>query len=114
MNAPLIALFAVVCNVGAQLAMKFAGRGTAATGLAAWLSPWLIGAVVLYGVSFLLTVRVFAVNPLSVASPAMAGCTFLLIAVASSTVLHEAMGLQKLLGMGLILIGIVLVTSKLS
>ena len=72
-----------------------------------------IGAVALYGLSFLLTVRVSAVNPLSIASPAMAGCTFLLIALASSVVLHEAMGLQKLLGMGLIVIGIVLVTSKL-
>ena len=115
MNAPLIALLAVLCNVAAQLAMKFAGRdGAATTGLAAWLSPWLPGAVALYAVSFLLTVRVFAVNPLSVASSAMAGATFVLIALASTVLLHEAMGLQKLLGMGLILLGILLVTGRLS
>ena len=115
MNAPLIALLAVLCNVGAQLSMKFAGSAarSGASPLAQWLSPWLLAAVVLYGVSFLLTVRVFAVNQLSVASPAMAGCTFVLIALASSVLLNEGMGLQKLLGMGLILIGIVLLTSKL-
>ena len=115
MNAPLLALCAVLCNVAAQLAMKYAGRdGAAASGVAAWMSPWLLGAVALYAASFLLTVRVFAVNPLSVASPAMAGATFFLIALASSLLLNEAMGVQKLLGMGLILVGILLVTGRLS
>ena len=106
MNAPLIALFAVLCNVAAQLAMKYAGRESAAvSGLGPWMSPWLFAAVGLYGLSFLLTLRVFAVNPLSVASPAMAGCTFLLIGLASSVFLHEAMGVQKMAGMALIVVG---------
>jgi multidrug transporter EmrE-like cation transporter len=113
MNEPLIALIAVVCNVIAQIAMKYAGTaGQGAKGLAALLSPWLIGAVAFYGLSFLLTIRVLAVNPLSVASPTMAGCTFLFITLASWLVLGEGMGWQKLAGIGCILIGILLLTRQ--
>lgn len=109
MNQPLIAVIAVCCNVGAQLAMKYAGRGNvSADSLAFWLAPGLIGAVVLYGLSFLLTIKVFAANPLSVASPIMAGGTFFLIAMASSVVLGETMGIQKVAGIAVIFIGIVL------
>lgn len=111
MKEPWIALIAVICNVGAQLSMKYAGQEQqAAKSLAMWLSPWLISAVMLYGVSFLLTVRVVAVNPLSVASPAMAGGTFLLITMASWLLLDEGMGTQKIVGIALIFMGIVLLT----
>ncbi len=111
MKDPWIALIAVMCNVGAQLSMKYAGREQQVTkGLAMWLSPWLLWAVMLYGVSFLLTVRVVAVNPLSVASPAMAGCTFLLITLASWLLLGEGLGYQKMMGIALIFMGIVLLT----
>lgn len=112
MKEPLIALIAVLCNVGAQLAMKHAGRveQVEKNFIAALFSPWLLGAVVLYGMSFLLTVRVFAVNPLSVASPAMAGTTFLLITLSSWLLLGEGLGPQRLAGIGLIFVGIVLLT----
>jgi len=111
MKEPLIALIAIICNTGAQLAMKYAGREQqAAKAFAAWLSPWLLFAVALYGISFLLTVRVFAVNPLSVASPTMAGCTFLLITLASGLLLNEGLGYQKMAGISLIFIGIVMLT----
>lgn len=111
MKEPWIALIAVLCNVGAQLSMKYAGREQqAAKALAMWLSPWLLGAVMLYGISFLLTVRVVAVNPLSVASPAMAGGTFLLITMASWLLLGEGIGYQKIAGIAFIFMGIVLLT----
>lgn len=111
MKEPWIALIAVLCNVGAQLSMKYAGREQqAAKTLAIWLSPWLLGAVMLYGISFLLTVRVVAVNPLSVASPAMAGGTFFLITMASWLLLGEGIGYQKIAGIAFIFMGIVLLT----
>lgn len=75
-----------------------------------WLSPWLLIALALYGASFFLTVRIFASNPLSVASPAMAGGTFLFIAIASYCLLGEEISYQKLAGMGIIFIGIVVLT----
>lgn len=109
MNAPWLAFSAVLCNVSAQLAMKQAGHAQeAATGSTGWLSPWLAGAIFLYGASFLLTSRVFALNPLSVASPIMAGATFVLVALVSSLLLGEAFSLQKLGGIALIASGIAL------
>lgn len=111
MKEPWIALIAVLCNVGAQLAMKYAGSaGQNARGLAMWLSPWLLAAVVMYGMSFLLTVRVFGMNPLSLASPAMAGATFFLVSLSSWYLLGEGMGIQKISGMALIIAGVVLVS----
>ena len=108
MNEPLIALAAVICNVSAQLSMKHAGdTGHTGAELSAWLSPWLLGSIVLYGASFLLTVRVMAVNPLSIASPTMAGGTFLLITLASWLLLGEGMSYQKLIGLALIFCGII-------
>jgi multidrug transporter EmrE-like cation transporter len=91
--------------------MKYASRADQAGKSFAYLfSPWLLSAVALYGLSFFLTVRVFAVNPLSVASPAMAGCTFLLITLVSWMVLGEGLGYQKVAGIGLIFLGIFLLT----
>ncbi|HZW23313.1 hypothetical protein [Noviherbaspirillum sp.] len=111
MKEPLIALIAVLCNVIAQLSVKQAGTtGAAGTGWQSWLSPWLFGAVFLYGLAFVLMVRVYAVNPLSVASPTMAGGTFLLVALASWLLLGEGMGVQRIAGIFLIFLGIYVLT----
>ena len=111
MNAPWLAVVAVLCNVVAQLAMKQAGQVQHhAHHIGGWLTPWLVAAVGLYGASFLLTSRVFAVNPLSVASPIMAGATFVLIALSSYLLLGEGFGMLKLAGVGLVLCGIALLS----
>jgi multidrug transporter EmrE-like cation transporter len=111
MNQPLLALIAVLCNVAAQLSIKEAGRNILfGGGLLAWLNPLLFLAMSLYGLSFLLTVRVFASNPLTIAAPIMAGGTFVLIAVTGAWLLGESLGTARILGMGLILAGIVLLT----
>lgn len=107
-----VAVIAVIINAGAQLSMKFAGRGMEmASGLSKWFSPWLFLALALYGLSFLLVVRVLSVNPLSVATPVMAGGTFLLITLLGWLLLGETLGVQKLAGIGLIFIGIVLLAT---
>lgn len=112
MNQPLLALIAVLCNVAAQFAMKFAGRGLEEqSGIAAWITPWILIAASLYGISFLLTIRVFAANPLTLASPVMAGGTFLLIALFGS-LLGENIRLATIAGMLFILGGIILLTSS--
>lgn len=111
MKEPLIAMIAVLCNVFAQLSAKQAGAsGAGGANIHAWLSPWLLAAVLLYGLAFVLMVRVFAVNPLSVASPAMAGGTFLLVALASWLLLGEGLGLQRIAGIALIFLGILVLT----
>ena len=110
MNEPLIAFFAVLCNVTAQLSMKYSSHETLANKWSYLTSPWLLLAVALYGLSFLLTIRVFAVNPLSVASPTMAGATFFLIATRSAILFGESFGLQKAAGILLIFVGIFFLT----
>ncbi|NEX21822.1 hypothetical protein G3480_16150 [Thiorhodococcus mannitoliphagus] len=113
MNQPLLAMIAVICNVGAQLAIKEAGslveRGP---GILAWINPVLFLAVGLYGASFLLTVKVFAVNPLTLAAPIMAGSTFVLVGVAGAFLLGEAVSVNRVVGMGCILAGILLISQS--
>lgn len=109
MNHPLLIFIAILCNVGAQVAIKWSSRVVShESALSAWFSPWLIIAVTLYGFSFLLTVRVFATNPLSVAAPLMAGSVFVLIAVSSIIFFGENMTLYKGFGMAFIILGIIL------
>lgn len=111
MNQALLALIAVLCNVGAQISIKGAGDAVERIGgLIGWLNPWLALAVLLYGASFLLTVKVFAVNPLTVAAPIMAGGAFVLTAISGSLLLGESLGLSRIAGMVLILGGILLIT----
>ncbi|OQK16716.1 hypothetical protein AU255_02065 [Methyloprofundus sedimenti] len=108
----LLSIIAILCNVAAQVSIKLASQSdrTLIKGWDAWISPWLtpwiIVAIILYGASFVLTVRIFALLPLSLAAPAMAGATFLLVAVASILILGEHISYLKLLGMILITSGI--------
>lgn len=111
MNQPWIALIAIGCNAFAQLVMKLAGDSieqNADRGLWAWAHPLLLAAIVLYGTSFLLTVKVFAANNLTVAGPLMAGGAFIMVAVLGVMALGESVNLTRALGMTLILAGIVL------
>lgn len=98
---------AVICNAAAQLALKHGGM----SGLHRWHDwinlPLMAGAL-LYGVSFILTVKVYAAYPLSVISPLMAGCIFILITLGAAWFFAEPVTLQKLGGMLLIVAGIVL------
>lgn len=110
MNQPLLVALAILLNVGAQLSIKYAGLRTGGESLLQQLgSPWLLGALALYGLSFLLTVRIYAVNSLSVAAPVMAACTFVLIYLLSFALLREPITLIKVAGLGLIVSGIYLV-----
>ena len=113
MNTIFIGIIAVVCNVTAQVAMKYSGKSMQqGSGLSSLFSPWLLAALVMYGISFFLTIRVYATNPLSIASPLMAGGTFLFIAIASFFLLHENMNIQKILGMIIIFLGIFILSKS--
>jgi multidrug transporter EmrE-like cation transporter len=69
-----------------------------------------LGAVALYGVSFVLTALVFARLPLSLISPLMAGAIFVLISLLSLLFLGEAITPTRWLGMALVLAGIALLS----
>ncbi len=97
---------AVLCNVGAQVALK-----SGATTSLRWqslFSPALVAGVALYAVSFVLTIRIYADYPLSVISPLMAGAIFVLVSVASAVFFAEPITASKLAGIALIVAGIAL------
>lgn len=103
---------AVLCNVGAQLLIK---RGAPATllPLAHWFDARLLAAIVLYGLSFLLTALVYARLPLSLASPLMAGAVFVLVCLGANSLFGETLGPSRLIGIGLILAGIAVLAREL-
>ena len=102
-----LAAAAVVCNATAQLLMKQASV-TDAFNWRQWLAPSLAGAVVVYGLSFVLTALVFARLPLSLISPLMAGAIFVVISAFSVLFLGEDLGATRIAGMACILGGIAL------
>jgi multidrug transporter EmrE-like cation transporter len=105
-------LAAILCNVGAQMALK-AGASTELLRWQTWLSPAILLGLGLYGLSFVLTVRVYADYPLSIISPLMAGAIFLLISLLSAQVFNEPITLEKIAGIALIVAGIALLARGL-
>lgn len=103
---------AVVCNASAQLFMKRAAVVDAFS-WHQWLSPSMMGAVALYGLSFALTALVFARMPLSLISPLMAGAIFMLISLFSVVFLSETLDVYRVSGMVCIVLGIVLLSRGL-
>lgn len=99
---------AVLCNAGAQIALK--AGATTNPSLKSFISPWLVAGVVLYGISFVVTVRIYADHPLSVISPLMAGAIFVLICLASAVFFDEPLSPYKVAGITLIIAGIALLT----
>jgi multidrug transporter EmrE-like cation transporter len=98
---------AVLCNASAQAALKL-GASTELTRWQTWLSPALLAGLVLYGISFVLTVRVYADYPLGIISPLMAGAIFVLINLFSALLFHEPVTLDKVIGIVFIVVGIAL------
>lgn len=113
MNSLLYALFAVVCNVSAQVMMKFASqRGFQLANLQTYFTWQLLVSLALYGLSFLLTLQVLSNTALSVASPLMAGLTFIFVALLSKLVFGDNFDTQKILGLAMILLGILVLTIR--
>lgn len=109
MKEPLLILLAVLCNAGAQIALK-TGAVDEMSNWRSWLNAGILSGLALYGISFVLTARVYAVNALSVISPLMAGAIFVLISVAARFLFAEHFTLGKTAGILLILSGILLLS----
>lgn len=103
-------LLAVLCNVGAQVALKV-GSVTEMRWQSFMTLPVFCGAF-LYGIAFILSVRIYADYPLSIISPLMAGAIFLLVGLASALVFSEPLTAPKLARMALIASGIGLLSGS--
>lgn len=112
MKQTLLIVVAILFNVLAQILIKHAGKsGVGAAGIMSWLSPWIFLAASAYGLSFLLTVRIFAENTLSSVVPLMAGATFMLVSLAGVLLFGESISTRKLAGSVAIVFGIFLLAS---
>jgi|GEM_PF-1119370 len=113
----LTALLVVVGNVMLRAGLKLSGVVPFSRGVGGLpmdviqllLQPVFVVAVVLYGISMLLWLRVVATEQLNVAYPTLAAVTFLTLSVVSVIFLHEPMSIRKAVGLTAILVGLILV-----
>jgi multidrug transporter EmrE-like cation transporter len=108
---------AIVCNVMAQIALKQAGRlegnysNVFLDMIAKIIDPWVLTGLMSYSVSFILTTAAYKNNALSIISPVMAGAIISLTVVMAFVLFGEPVGLCRVSGIALILVGILLVSA---
>lgn len=101
----------MVCNVGAQISIKLSSIYPQyyIKNFLIEISPLIILALLLYGVSFLLIIKIYAVNQFSVIVPILNTSIFLLVFLASSFIFNETIGPMKLTGATFIILGIIFI-----
>jgi multidrug transporter EmrE-like cation transporter len=76
------------------------------------LNPYVIGGIVLYGVSFILYTYLLSKYDLGYIIPLTTGLVYVLIFTASFFIFKEAFTAVKLLGIGLIFVGLIFLNLK--
>jgi multidrug transporter EmrE-like cation transporter len=76
------------------------------------LSPWFMGAVVLYCLDLVLFAKALERLPVSIALPVFFGIMFGSVAVLSSVFLGERLSFNHFIALGLISVGIVVMSHK--
>ncbi|MDP8962895.1 MAG: hypothetical protein M3O33_02690 [Cyanobacteriota bacterium] len=74
--------------------------------------PLFVIGFIAYGSASLIWFRVIATEPLSTAYPLLVSLTFLLVTLSAAILFRESVSLGKLLGLGVVLIGIFIITSS--
>jgi drug/metabolite transporter (DMT)-like permease len=112
MNSWLAVVGGILFSAAAQLLLKLGATGPGERPLeilrAIWRWQVLLGAV-LYVLAFFLYLQVLARLDLSYAAPVMLGGVLLLVSLAGAT-LGESIGPVRILGTGLVIAGIVLLS----
>lgn len=115
-------IISVTCNVTANILLKtgvtkLGGITLAKTDLIAEFlkvifSPFIIGGLILYGISFILWLRVLSFNDLSRAYPIFVTFVFLLTTLGSARLLGESINSQRVIGMIIAIVGIYLIAQS--
>ena len=71
--------------------------------------PWFMTGVFLYGLAALIWFRVLSITELSGAYPVLVGLTFCLVTVGAIVWFKESVGVLKMTGIAMILVGIIIV-----
>lgn len=117
----LFVVISALCTVMANLLMRGgllrAGGLTLSLDLAAeqmralGRQPMFVVGVLLYGVAAIVWFRVISTEELSTSYPLLVSLTFVLVTAGAVVFFHEPISWQKLLGIGVIFIGILLVAN---
>lgn len=73
-------------------------------------SPWFLSGLCVYGINVVLFAKSLEKLPVSAAYPVLAGLGFTLIAIAGNLLFSERLGLGQYVGIGVIFVGILLMT----
>lgn len=109
-------LFNVVANVLLKKGVvSFGGISSKSSELVSGLSraafnPYIIFGLALYGLSFLIWLRVLSFNDLSKSYPIFATCVFILTTAGSVAFLNEHVSAARILGIAIMLFGIFIVS----
>ena len=99
--------FAVLLGTGAQLLLK-AGTNATPVGFALALDPRILGGIACYAVSLVAWILALSRIPVSVAYP-MVSLGFALNALLAWWLLGEALNVQRIAGIAVIMVGVILV-----
>jgi len=112
-------IISVICNVSANILLKFgvtkAGGFTlsqstiVADFIKTALNPFIMGGLVLYGFSFIVWLRVLTISDLSKSYPIFVTIVFILTTVGSVLFLKESVSVMRLLGITILIAGVFLV-----
>lgn len=101
------AILSVLLGSTGQVLLKLGAKGSFTESL---LSPQTVAGVTLYGLAFLIWLKVLSAMPLSKAYPFLS-LNFVLVALLSCFVLREPIGFRVLLGTFLCLAGVIVISS---
>ena len=102
-------LFSVIISSLAQVILKIAANTKYETRLKEYLNPYVIGAYCIFFTSIFLTYYALRVVPYSY-SPIIESTSYIFIPVFGVFLLHEKISRRRLLGIGIMLIGILIFT----
>ena len=116
MSGLFIIACASACNTFALVLLKMAGK-LMAPDLSLWLflhKSWLfvVGGVFLYGLSFILTIKILADNTFLTAVPLFVGINFFFTVMVSLFIFKEPIMISSLAGIGFIFLGVWLISTN--
>ena len=101
-------IFSLMLSAGQILFKKAAVASNLTPGLSGFISPWLLGAICLYGLATILWVWILKTIPLSIAYP-FSALGFIIVPVAAIYLFGETISLKYIIGGSLIVSGILII-----
>ncbi|MDG1727492.1 MAG: SMR family transporter [Emcibacteraceae bacterium] len=77
-----------------------------------YISPWFIGALVFYGINVVVFAKSLDFLPVNIGYPILAASSFIMLSLASWVIFGDRMNVIQLLGLGVITLGIFMLSYK--